>query len=111
MAGFSGALVVADAQASGYLGGGEARRAIGRELHGPLISYWVETGSLRASCWRVRSDWVRCIIRFSGTVKAHIDARRVVYGDHWCGPAGVKKRPFGRSSYPKYLVRWNLNRC
>lgn len=86
-------IVAPAAQAAPYLGGGEARQALGRALHRDS-AYGAVTGSLRARCYRVRVNIVRCYVAFQD-----------LDGDYWCGPASV------RETYSSYLYRWNLDLC
>ena len=52
------------------------------------------TGSLQASCYRVRRNVVECAISFQD-----------FDGDYWCGTANV------RETYSSYYFRWNLGLC
>jgi hypothetical protein len=81
------------AEASPYLGGGEARQALGRALHRDS-TYGAVTGSLRAQCYRVQRNFVRCYIAFQD-----------LDGDYWCGPASV------RETRTSYRYGWNLELC
>jgi hypothetical protein len=88
------ALVAPAAEAAPYLGGGEARAALGRALHRDS-QYGAVTGSLRASCYRHRINVIRCpAISFQD-----------LDGDYWCGPAAV------RETYTSYRYWWNLRLC
>jgi hypothetical protein len=88
------ALSAPAAQAAPYLGGGEARQALGRALH-RSATYGAVTGSLGARCYRARRNVIRCY--------------RVVFqdldGDWWCGIAAV------RETYSSYRYRWHFNLC
>jgi len=81
------ALAAPAAEAAPYLGGGEARRAIGTQLH-RHATYGAVTGSLRANCYRARRNVVRCSISFQD-----------FDGDYWCGAAEV------RETYSSYYFR------
>lgn len=81
------------AEAAPYLGGGEARQALGRALHRDS-TYGAVTGSLRADCYRARINLIRCGISFQD-----------LDGDYWCGPASV------RETYTSYRYWWDLNLC
>ena len=89
----SALMVPATANAAPYLGSGEARQYIGRELH-QNFDYLIETGTLRARCYRVKRNQMRCAIGFYDTD-----------GDYWCGYAGVAEYRVN------YSVRWDLDLC
>jgi hypothetical protein len=81
------------AEAAPYLGGGEARQALGRALHRDS-TYGAVTGTLRARCYRVQRSFVRCYIAFQD-----------LDGDYWCGPAAV------RETWTSYRYTWDLRLC
>lgn len=81
------------AEAAPYLGGGEARAALGRILSRDF-EYGTVSGSLRASCYRARINVVRCGISFQD-----------LDGDYWCGPAAI------RETYSSYRTWWDLDLC
>jgi hypothetical protein len=87
------AFVAPAAQAAPYLGGGEARAALGRALHRDS-QYGAVTGSLRARCYRARINVIRCAISFQD-----------LDGDYWCGPASV------RETSTSYRYWWDLHLC
>jgi hypothetical protein len=81
----------AQAQAGPYLGIGEAKSALGRQLH-RSFKYGVETGSLLAYCSKRSRSVVRCDVLFTDWD-----------GDAWCGGARV------RETWRSYYVSWNVS--
>jgi hypothetical protein len=85
------AVPAAPAEAAPYLRIGEAKSALGRELH-RSFEYGARTGSLLAFCGRRARHVVRCDVLFED-----------LDGDAWCGGARIIER----CTY--YVIRWNLS--
>jgi hypothetical protein len=81
----------AQAQVGPDLGIGEAKSALGRELH-RSFKYGAETGSLLAYCSNRSRSLVRCDVLFTDWD-----------GDQWCGGARV------RETRRSYYVSWNVS--
>jgi hypothetical protein len=83
--------VPATASAAPWLTGSEARREIRQYLQDPAyFEYGLD--SMRAFCWRLAPNWVRCGVGF-----------RDLDGDQWGGRFGVKEYRTAYSTKPLRL--------